>query len=151
VARVLARRFGSMEALMNAPAEELEAVDEVGPVIARSVAAFFSRKENRKLIDRLARVGVRMEADRAPGVRRDLEGKTVVLTGRLSNMTREEATARIEELGGKVAGSVSKKTSFVVAGEEAGSKKDKAEALGVPVWSEAQLLEAIGAKAGGTR
>lgn len=152
VARVLARRFGSMRALLEAPVEELEAVDEVGPVIARSLVAFFARKENRRLLDRLAAAGVRMDAPRAgKAARSDLAGKTVVLTGKLASLTREEAAARIEERGGKVVGSVSRKTSFVVVGEDAGSKREKAEKLGVPLWTEADLLREIGGPEGKKR
>jgi len=144
VARVLARRYGSVDALAAAGEEELTVVNEVGPVIARSVVQFFARPENRALLKRLARAGVRMESESHHAVERVLEGQTVVVTGTLQRFTRDEIKGLIEELGGHAAGSVSRKTSFVVAGEEAGSKLDKARKLGVPVLTEAGFLERIG-------
>jgi DNA ligase (NAD+) len=146
VARVLARKFGSLEALAAASLEDLEAVAEVGPVIARSVHAFFRRSGNRKLTDRLAAAGVETrEQDAAvPAGEAMLEGETVVVTGTLSRFTRTEIKTLIESLGGRAAGSVSKKTSFVVAGEEAGGKRQQAEALGVPVLTETEFLARIG-------
>ncbi len=144
VARVLARRYGSLDRLREADTEELLEVDEVGPIIAESLTGFFSRKENRHLLDRLARAGVKMEDEEA-GEREDtLAGQTVVVTGTLSRFTRDEIKAFIEKLGGKASSSVSGKTSFVVAGEAAGSKKDKAEKLGVEILTEDEFLKRVG-------
>ena len=128
-----------MDAIMNASAEELEHVEEVGPRISEAITDFFARPANRELIDRLKAAGVEMTAEKKQRTRQ-LAGLTFVLTGTLPNLTREEAKARIEGAGGKVAGSVSKKTSYVVAGEEAGSKLDKAHELKIPVLDEAGLL-----------
>ena len=138
-AEAIAQEFGSMDAIMNASAEELEHVEEVGPRISEAITDFFARPANRELIDRLKAAGVEMTAEKKQRTRQ-LAGLTFVLTGTLPNLTREEAKARIEGAGGKVAGSVSKKTSYVVAGEEAGSKLDKAHELKIPVLDEAGLL-----------
>jgi len=138
-AEAIAQEFGSMDAIMNASAEELEHVEEVGPRISEAITDFFARPANRELIDRLKAAGVEMSAEKKRRTRQ-LAGLTFVLTGTLPNLTREEAKARIEGAGGKVAGSVSKKTSYVVAGEEAGSKLDKAHELKIPVLDEAGLL-----------
>jgi DNA ligase (NAD+) len=148
VAELLARRFGDLDDLTAASAEELEAVEGVGPVIAESVASFFRDRRNRAEIERLRRLGVRWPRGQraAPREGGPLEGKSFVLTGTLPGLTREEAKRRIEGLAGKVSGSVSKKTSYVVAGEEPGSKLRKAQDLGVPVLGpeafEALLREA---------
>jgi DNA ligase (NAD+) len=144
VARVLARRYGSVEKLAAAGEEELTAVNEVGPVIARSVVQFFTRPENRALLRRLARAGVRMEAEAAGAVDRVLEGQTVVVTGTLERFTRDEIKELIEELGGHASGSVSKKTSFVVVGESPGRTRDKAKKRGVPILTEAEFLKRVG-------
>ena len=138
-AEAVAQEFGSMDAIMNASAEELEHVEEVGPRISEAITDFFARPANRELIDRLKAAGVEMTAEKNQRTTQ-LAGLTFVLTGTLPNLTREEAKARIEAAGGKVAGSVSKKTSYVVAGEEAGSKLDKAHELKIPVLDEAGLL-----------
>jgi DNA ligase (NAD+) len=147
-AQVLARAFGSMDALCGATVEQLQDTPEIGPVLAQSVREWLDEPRNRALVDRLKAAGVRMEipaGERAaltlPG---PLTGKTYVLTGTLSTMTREEATAAIERLGGKVAGSVSRKTTAVVVGAEAGSKADKARELGVPTLDERQFQAIIG-------
>jgi DNA ligase (NAD+) len=143
-ARELARHFGSLDALLAAGAETLQAVPDVGPVVAESVAAFFAEAHNREVIDSLRRAGVHWpEGESAVAGPRALAGRTLVLTGTLPNLTRDEAKAMIEAAGGKVAGSVSKKTDFVVAGAEAGSKLAKAVALGVPVLAEAEFLKLI--------
>jgi DNA ligase (NAD+) len=143
-ARELARHFGSLDALLAAGAETLQAVPDVGPVVAESVAAFFAEAHNREVIDSLRRAGVHWpEGESAAVGPRALAGRTLVLTGTLPNLTRDEAKAMIEAAGGKVAGSVSKKTDFVVAGAETGSKLDKAVALGVPVLAEAEFLKLI--------
>jgi DNA ligase (NAD+) len=141
-AQLLAQHFGSMKALRESTAEELEAVNEVGPKVAQAIVEFFAIKKNLQLIDDLESLGLTMTAEKKV-VGTALEGLTFVLTGTLPNLTREEAKERIEAAGGKISGSVSKKTSFVVAGEEAGSKLDKAQSLGVRVLDEASLLEML--------
>jgi DNA ligase (NAD+) len=138
-ARDLARHFGGIDRLMDATEEELLQVPDVGPVVARSIRTFFEQPYHREIVEQLRAAGVRWDehagtAAAAPG---PLAGRTLVLTGTLPTLTRDEARALIEAAGGKVAGSVSKKTHFVVAGEEAGSKLDKARELGVPVLDEA--------------
>ena len=146
MAETLARAFPSMEALMAASEEELAAVDGVGPKIAHSTYLFLRTPDNVQVIERLAKHGVRLaddvEAAAADALPQTLEGLTFVLTGSLvqSGMTRDEAGAALKARGAKVSGSVSKKTSYVVAGEAAGSKYDKAVALGVPVLDEPALL-----------
>jgi DNA ligase (NAD+) len=138
-AELLAQEFGSIEALEQATEEELERVEEVGPRISQSIREFFARPANLALIESLRNAGVVMTAEKK--VRStQLAGLTFVLTGTLPTLTRDEAKKRIEDAGGKTAGSVSKKTSYVVAGEEAGSKLDKALELKIPVLDEAGLL-----------
>ncbi len=144
-AAALAEAFGSMPALLDAPVEALERVPDVGPVVARSVRTWCDADANRALIARLAEAGVVMEEERRPraaGARR-LEGQTFVLTGTLESMTREQAEAALAALGAKVASSVSRKTTGVIAGRDAGSKLEKARTLGVPVMEEAEFLERI--------
>ena len=138
-AATLARYRRSMAGILDASLEELQTVPEIGPVVAASVRAFADEPHNRALVEKLTAAGVNMASQQPePSVAAagPLTGKTFVLTGTLPSMTREEATAEIERLGGKVSGSVSRKTSYLVAGEEAGSKLDKARTLGVPVLSE---------------
>jgi len=145
VARVLARHFRTLEALQAATQDEIEHVEGIGPVIAGAVFQFLNRKENRALLERLKKAGVRTDE---PGVadreHRPFEGQTIVVTGGLNHFTREQIEEELAALGAKVAGSVSKKTTFVVVGESPGTKKDKAEALGIPIISEAELLERMG-------
>jgi len=141
-ARDLARHFGSMDALMAAGVEELQQVPDVGPVVAQSIAQFFAERHNREVVRQLLEAGITFERAAAERSRR-LEGKTFVLTGTLPTLSREEAKARIEQHGGRVSGSVSKKTDYVVAGAEPGSKYDKALALGIPILDEAGLLELL--------
>lgn len=137
----LARHFGDLAPLMEASEEELTAVPDVGPVVARAIAHFFGQPHNREVIEQLQAVGVRWPPVERPAVDNSaIAGKTFVLTGTLASMTRDEAGARIEALGGKVSSSVSKKTSYVVAGEAAGSKLERAQALGVTVLDEAAFL-----------
>jgi DNA ligase (NAD+) len=136
---LLAEEFGNIEDLMAADAERLERVEEVGPRISQAILEFFADKENRELVQRLAEAGVAMTAEKRQRSAQ-LAGLTFVLTGTLPTLTRDEAKAKIEAAGGKTAGSVSKKTSYVVAGEEAGSKLDKARELKIPVLDEAGLL-----------
>jgi DNA ligase (NAD+) len=138
-AELLAQEFGSMDALAPASAEELERVEEVGPRISQAIIEFFAQPANLALIQSLKDAGVDMTAEKKQRSVQ-LAGLTFVLTGTLPNLTRDEAKQRIEAAGGKTAGSVSKKTSYVVAGEEAGSKLDKARELKVPVIDEAGLL-----------
>ena len=144
-AALLARRFGSIEALAAASAEELEEVEDIGSRIAESVRAFFDSERNQDLLRRLEDAGLQFEEEQTEAEAGDgpLEGRTFVLTGTLSGMTRNEAAARITALGGKVTGSVSGRTDFLVAGEKAGSKLRKAEQLGVEVLDEAGLAELL--------
>jgi len=142
-AQFLAEHFGSMEALENASLEELQNVGEVGPKIAESIVEFFSNPANRKLVERLGKAGLRFR-----GLKKErgskLAGKTFVLTGTLTKYTRDEAKKLIEDAGGKVTGSVSKKTDYVVAGTDAGSKLDKAKELGVSVIDESEMETLLG-------
>jgi DNA ligase (NAD+) len=147
-AQALAHWFGDLAPLMDASEEELVQVPDVGPVVAARVSGFFGEPHNREVIASLRRHGVHWAAlaptrTAAPAAPRALEGKTVVLTGSLS-LPRDEARARLQALGAKVTGSVSKKTDFVLAGEDAGSKLARAEALGVPVVDEAWLESLAG-------
>jgi DNA ligase (NAD+) len=132
-----------MDALMAATPEELERVQEVGPRVAAAVHEFLAEERNRKLIERLRAAGLTFKAVQRKRSAK-LEGLTFVLTGTLPGLSRDEAKERIEAAGGKVSGSVSKKTSYVVAGEEAGSKLEKARELKVRVIGEAELLEMLG-------
>jgi DNA ligase (NAD+) len=138
-AELLAQEFGSMDALMAATAEELERVEEVGPRISQAILEFFSTAANQTLVKSLKGAGVDMTAEKRQRTAQ-LAGLTLVLTGTLPTLTRDEAKQKIEAAGGKTAGSVSKKTSYVVAGDEAGSKLDKARELNIPVIDEAGLL-----------
>ena len=144
-ARDLARHFGSIDALMDAGTEQLQEAPDVGPVVAESIAAFFREPHNREVVEQLRAAGVRWTE--GGGARRAASGafagKIVVLTGTLEAMGRDEAKERIEAAGGKVTGSVSKKTDYVVAGAEAGSKLDKARELGVAVLDEAAFLKLL--------
>jgi DNA ligase (NAD+) len=138
-AELLAEEFGSIEALRAASAEELERVEEVGPRISQAILEFFAQPANLALIQSLKHAGVEMTAEKKQRSTQ-LAGLTFVLTGTLPTLTRDEAKARIEVAGGKTSAAVSKKTSYVVAGEEAGSKLDKARKLNIPVLDEAGLL-----------
>ncbi len=138
-AQVLARQFGSMEAIAAAGEEELTAVPDIGAITAQSLTAWFSAPQSRHLLETLRAAGVNMES-RAEPVGDKLAGLTFVLTGELTGFTRKEAGERIQALGGKVSGSVSKKTSFVVAGEAAGSKLRKAQELDIPILDESGFL-----------
>jgi DNA ligase (NAD+) len=141
-AEFLAEHFGSMDALISASEEELQEVNEVGPRIAHSIAEFFQEPGNRELVERLRNAGLTFTgARKVRGTK--LAGKTFVLTGTLANYSRDQAKKMIEDAGGKVLGSVSKKTDYVVAGEEAGSKLDKAKELGVSVLSESELTSLL--------
>jgi DNA ligase (NAD+) len=145
-AKALASGFGSVEALRKAPVEALEVVEDIGPVVARSVRSFLDERRNREMLDRLAGSGVRMDAPGHDGPRPanlPLAGRTFVITGTLESMAREAAADEIVRLGGKVSSAVSKKTSGLIFGREAGSKLDKARALGVPELDEAAFLALI--------
>jgi DNA ligase (NAD+) len=143
-AKALARYFGNLDAIMNASETALLEVDDVGPVVAQSIRTFFDQAHNREVVEQLRGCGVTWEegepAERAP---QPLSGKTFVITGTLPTLGRDEAKDLLEAAGGKVAGSVSKKTDYVVAGTEAGSKLDKARELGVAVIDEKQLMELL--------
>ena len=141
-ARDLARHFGDLAPLADASEEELLQVPDIGPVVARSIRQFFDEPHNRQVMEGLVRAGVHWPRS-APAPRASGASKTFVLTGTLSGMTRDAARAAIEAKGHKVVGSVSKKTDFVVAGEEAGAKLEKARALGVRVLDERQFNELL--------
>ena len=149
-AKDLAKHFGAMERLMDATLDQLLAVNDVGPVVAQSIRTFFEQEHNREVVDQLRAAGVTWpegEGSAASQAPQPLAGKTFVLTGTLPTLTRDDAVERIEAAGGKVSGSVSKKTDYVVAGTEAGSKLDKARDLGRPVLDESALLALLAAGA----
>jgi DNA ligase (NAD+) len=143
-AELLARRFGTMRELREAAESAIGEVRGIGPTIAEAVHEFFADARNAKLVDDLASRGLTMSEPTRAAAHGPLSGGTFVLTGTLPTLSRGEATKRIEAAGGSVAGSVSKKTTAVVAGEEAGSKLDKAKQLGIPVWDERTLLDKLG-------
>jgi DNA ligase (NAD+) len=146
-AKDLAKHFGQLDRIMDASVEQLLEVRDIGPIVAQSIRTFFDQPHNREVVEQLRAAGVEWEehegvaADAAP---KPFAGKTFVLTGTLPSMTRDEAKERIEAAGGKVAGSVSKKTHYVVAGAEAGSKLDKAQELGVTILDQAGLEALLG-------
>lgn len=142
-AKDLAKHFGGIRALMDAPMDELLMVNDVGPVVADSIVSFMSEPHNREVIEQLLVSGIEFQnEERITTV--DLSGKTFVLTGTLTTLSRDQAKEMLEAAGAKVAGSVSQKTSFVVAGSEAGSKLDKATELGIPILDEVALLKLLG-------
>ena len=145
VAKALARHFATLDQVFAASAEQLTETEDIGEVIARSIVDWHGNPENRKLIERLSQAGLNFKSSLyQPAAKAGpFAGKTFVLTGTLPTLTREEATAKIEALGGKVSGSVSKKTDFVLAGEDAGSKLGKAQKLGVKIISEAEFLKML--------
>ena len=146
-AKDLARHFGKLDKLRAADMDQLQQVPDVGPVVAQSAYEFFRERHNVEVIEDLLdprRCGLVLEeSEGLNAVELPLSGKTFVLTGTLPTMSRDEAKSRLEALGAKVAGSVSKKTDYVVAGTEAGSKLDKARELNVEVWDESRLLEQL--------
>ena len=148
-AELLAGQFGSIEGLAAATREQLMEVEAIGPKIADSIMAFFRQDSNRDIIRRLKDAGVFPEAVRETAGNRPLAGKEFVLTGRLAAMSRPEAEAKIKALGGSAKSNVTKKTSYVVVGEEPGSKADRARELGIPTLDEQSFLELIGYHAGG--
>jgi DNA ligase (NAD+) len=144
VAAIVARHYGSMDRLEQAPEEELAEIYGIGPRIAQSVALYFRQPENRRQIERLREVGVRMTEEGVTAGPRPLAGKTFVLTGGLEGFTRDEAKGLIERQGGRVASSVSKQTDYVVVGKDPGSKYDDATRLGVPTLDEAAFKKLLG-------
>jgi len=142
-AQFLAGHFGSMDSFMKASQQELEQVDEVGPRIAESILEFFHEPKNRDLVQRLRDAGLTFAGKKRERGSK-LAGKTFVLTGTLAKYTRDEARKMIEDAGGRVSGAVSKKTDYVVAGNDAGSKLDKAKELGVPVIEEKEMEKLVG-------
>jgi len=143
-AQILAKHFGSINALTHATQAELEGVFEVGPVVAESIYRFFAQPENLAVVDKLQTAGVNLSAKGAIQRSAEFQGKQFVLTGRLPTLSREQASALIEQHGGRVTASVSQKTDFVLAGEDAGSKLDKARAIGVTVIGELEFLKMLG-------
>ena len=145
VAQLLARRFGTMDALMDASRESINDVPGVGPAIAEAVAAFFHEPRNRALVDALRAAGVNFTEPHSSGGTGDgaLAGQAFVLTGTLPTLSRSQATELIERAGGRVTGSVTKKTDAVVAGDDAGGKLEKARTLGIPIIDEAELLRRV--------
>lgn len=143
-AKDLAKHFGTLPTLMQAGLDELRAVNDVGPVVAESITNFFGETHNQTVIADLLVAGISWpETEGKQAATGNLVGKTFVLTGTLPNLSRDSAKEMIENAGGKVSGSVSKKTDFVVAGSDAGSKLDKAQALGLAILDEAALLELL--------
>ena len=142
-AQFLAEHFGSLDSIMKASAEELQDVNEVGPRIAESIAEFFSDAHNRQLVNDLRKAGVTLTGEKKEKSTK-LAGKIFVLTGTLERHSRDEAKKLIEDAGGRVSGSVSKKTDYVVAGSDAGSKLDKARELGVTVIGEGEMESLVG-------
>jgi len=142
-AAFLAEALGNMDAIAKASVGELQKAEEVGPKVAESIFQFFREPRNQELVERLRAAGLRFEYTSTRPKGGPLKGLTFVLTGTLQNLSREDAKKLIEAAGGKVASAVSRKTNFVVAGEEAGSKLDKARELGIQVLTEAELLELI--------
>ncbi len=143
IAELLASRYSSLDALARASREELETVEGIGPVVAASIREFFSRGENLAAIEALLKAGVLIQTSEGNIEAAPLAGRTFVLTGSLETMTRDQARQRIQEAGGRVSGSVSSKTDYVVAGQSPGSKLEKARQLGVPVITEAQLHDLL--------
>ncbi len=142
-AQILAETFGRLDDIAKGDEATLQQAEEVGPKVSQSIQQFFHEPHNRELVERLRNAGLTFTHEIRKNDRGPLVGKTFVLTGTLPNLAREEAKARIESAGGKVSGSVSKKTNYVVAGAEAGSKLDKANELGIPVLGEPELLEML--------
>ncbi len=143
VAKILVQTFGSLEAISKATKEELINIFDIGDMIAESVVDYFHDENNQQLIETLKRFGLNMTYEKVKTVEHEFTGKTFVLTGKLEQLTRDEASEMIEKLGGKVSGSVSKKTDFVLAGSDAGSKLKKAEALGINILDEDAFLRAV--------
>ena len=145
MAKTLARKYSNIDNLMNASYYELLEIDDVGPVVADSICKFFANEDNKVLIERLKAYQLNFEflGNTVSAANSYFSGKTCVLTGTLSSMGRKEATEKLENLGAKVTGSVSKATDVVIAGVEAGSKLDKAQALGIKIMDEEEFLSLI--------
>jgi len=143
-AQILAETFGSLDEIANADEDTLQQAEEVGPKVSQSIRQFFHEPRNREMVQRLREAGLTFEQAVRKKAAGKLSGKVFVLTGTLPHLAREEAKERIESAGGKVTGSVSKKTHYVVAGADPGSKLEKANSLGVPVIGEDELLEMLG-------
>jgi DNA ligase (NAD+) len=143
---VLADHFGSLDAIMNATQEELQTIDQIGPVMAESVYQYFRTSRLRIVIDDLLAAGVRPQPPERKKRTGNLQGKTVVITGVLKEFSRQQAEQVVREAGGKVSSSVSKKTDFVVAGEDPGSKLQKARDLGVEVLDEERFKKVLAGK-----
>jgi DNA ligase (NAD+) len=139
----LAEAFGGLDKIAQADMDTLQRAEEVGPKVAHSICQFFREPRNQELVERLRKAGLQFEYKAPRRAGGPLAGLTFVLTGSLPGLTREEATQMIEQAGGKVSAAVSRKTSYVVAGEEAGSKLDKARSLGVPVIDQKKLLSML--------
>jgi DNA ligase (NAD+) len=143
-AKEMARHFGQLDRIMDATEEQLLEVNDVGPIVAQSLRTFFDQPHNREVVEQLRACGVRWEeGEPAAQTPKPLAGKTFVLTGTFPTLSRDQAKDLLEAAGAKVAGSVSKKTDYVVAGVEAGSKLSKAQELGVAVLDEAEMLALI--------
>ncbi len=142
-AKILAREYGSMNNLMNATEMSLSFIEDIGTVTAKSVYEFFKQEQTIDLIQKLKSAGVNMKEEESEEIDKRFQGMTFVLTGTLEKYTRDEASEIIEKFGGKTSGSVSKKTTYVLAGEEAGSKLTKAEELGVQILTESEFEEMI--------
>jgi DNA ligase (NAD+) len=142
-AKDLAKYFGTMQALMDAQMEDLLTVNDVGPVVANSIISFMSESHNREVIEQLLASGIEFQVEEQIASV-DLSDKTFVLTGTLPTMSRDQAKTLLEAAGAKVAGSVSQKTSYVVAGSDAGSKLEKANELGIPILDEDALMKILG-------
>ena len=143
LAQVLANRFGDLDAIMSAAPEELEEIDEVGPIVAASIHSFFSGESNRAIVERCLASGVMLENPPTLSESTPLEGKTFVFTGSLEKFTRSEAKEMVEHMGGRAGSSVNQKTDYLVAGPGTGSKKTKAEELGVPILTETEFFNLI--------
>ena len=142
-AKTLSRKYKEMDNLMKADYEELSQINDIGPIVANSIATFFSESQTIDLIEKLKNAGVNMKSLEEESEDKRFEGKTFVLTGSLQEFTRGEASTIIERFGGKTSGTVSKKTDFVLAGEEAGSKLTKAQNLGIQIITETEFKEMI--------
>ena len=143
IAKILASQFGTLENLISAKIEELTTINEIGPEIATSIVKFFHESKNIKVMEKFRKAGVILQK-KTIAKKSTLQGKVFVLTGTLENMARNDAKSIIENLGGAVQSSVTKKTTYVVAGREPGSKLDKANSLGITVLNEKEFLKLIG-------
>jgi len=143
-AQLLADHFGALDKLAKAAEEDLLEVEEVGPKVAQSIVQFFRQKQNLHVIEKLRRAGLQFEQKKARKAGGRLAGKQFVLTGTLTNFSREDAKRMIEEAGGRVTGSVTKNTDYLIVGADPGSKLDKARSLGVKTIDDAELLKLLG-------